>query len=115
MKRVFAVCGSPGHWTPDSSTPYEQALRDAGIEPVLLAPGTSIPADISGLVLMGGTDVNPARYGEVRLSETDDADDARDDLECALIQDALDRDIPLLAICRGIQILNVQHGGTLVQ
>jgi putative glutamine amidotransferase len=120
MKRVLAVCGSPGHWKPDDSLPYEEALRDVGIEPVLIRPGVNqandeIPTDVSGLVLMGGTDVNPARYGESRRSETDTSDDARDDLECALIKNALDRDLPLLAICRGIQILNVQHGGTLVQ
>ena len=115
MNRVLAVCGSLGYWKPDSSLPYEQALRNAGIEPVLIAPGDEIPTDVSGVVLMGGTDVNPARYGETRRPETDDPDDARDDLECVLIQDFLDRDLPLLAICRGIQILNVQHGGTLVQ
>jgi putative glutamine amidotransferase len=120
MKRVLAVCGSPDHWKPDNSLPYEEALRDAGIEPVLIASDVNranheIPADVYGLVLMGGTDVNPARYGEIRHSETDDPDDARDDLECALIGEFLDRDLPLLAICRGIQILNVQHGGTLVQ
>ena len=115
MKRVLAVCGSPDHWKTDNSLPYEEALRDAGVEPVLIQPGAEIPADVSGLVLMGGTDVNPARYGEVRQSDTDTSDDARDELECALIQKFLDRDLPLLAICRGIQILNVQHGGTLVQ
>jgi putative glutamine amidotransferase len=115
MKRVLAVCGSPGHWEPDNSLPYEQALRDAGIEPLLLHPGDDIPAGVSGLVLMGGNDVNPARYGEAPQSETEPPDDARDELECALIQDALARDLPLLAICRGLQILNVQHGGTLVQ
>jgi putative glutamine amidotransferase len=116
MKRVLAVCGSPGHWGPESSLPYEQALRDAGIEPVVVEPpGSRVPPDVSGLLLMGGSDVNPACYGESRHSETDDPDDARDDLECVLIEDFLRRDLPLLAICRGIQILNVQHGGTLVQ
>lgn len=118
MKRVLAVGGSPAHWKPANSLPYEEALRSVGIEPVLIDPQSStrtIPAGISGLVLMGGSDVNPARYGELRQPETEDPDDARDDLECALIQEALDRDLPLLAICRGIQILNVQHGGTLVQ
>jgi putative glutamine amidotransferase len=115
MKRVLAVCGSPGHWQPDNSAPYEEALRDAGIEPVLIQPGAEIPTDVYGLVLMGGTDVNPARYGETPHSETDVPDDLRDNLECALIGEFLDRDLPLLAICRGIQILNVQHGGTLVQ
>jgi len=115
MKRVLAICGSPGHWKPDNSLPYEEALRDAGVEPVLVEPGLSVPSDVSGLLLMGGTDVNPARYGESRRPETDDPDDARDDLECVLIRDFLKRDLPMLAICRGIQILNVQHGGTLVQ
>jgi putative glutamine amidotransferase len=115
MKRVLAVCGSPDHWKPDNSAPYEEALRDADIEPVLIRPGAEIPTDASGLLLMGGTDVNPARYGEARLAETETSDDARDELECALIEDFLRRDLPLLAICRGIQILNVQHGGTLVQ
>ena len=115
MKRVLAVCGSPGHWQPDSSTPYEEALRCAGIEPVLIRPGAELPTDVYGLVLMGGTDVNPARYGETPVAETDVPDDPRDELECALIRQFLDRDLPLLAICRGVQILNVRHGGTLVQ
>jgi gamma-glutamyl-gamma-aminobutyrate hydrolase PuuD len=115
MKRVLAVCGSPGHWDPDYPLPYEDALRDAGVEPVLIQPGAEIPTDVSGLFLMGGTDVNPALYGEPRHPETDAPDDARDEFECALIQRFLDRDLPLLAICRGIQILNVQQGGTLVQ
>jgi gamma-glutamyl-gamma-aminobutyrate hydrolase PuuD len=115
MKQVLAVCGSPSHWKPDNSEPYEDALCEAGIEPVLVSPGDEIPVDISGLVLMGGSDVNPARYGEDPDSRTEDCDNARDELECALIRDALRRNLPLLAICRGIQILNVQHGGTLVQ
>jgi len=115
MKRVLAVCGSPGHWTPESGLPYEAALRAAGLEPVLIPPGSEVPTDVSGLLLMGGTDVNPARFGEARQSESDDPDDARDELECNLIQDFLGRDLPVLAICRGVQILNVQHGGTLVQ
>jgi putative glutamine amidotransferase len=113
MKRVLAVCGS--RWKPDNSRPYEKALCDAGMEPVLIQPGMSIPGDVAGLVLMGGTDVNPALYGETRVRETENPDDARDELECALIGDFLQRDLPLLAICRGLQILNVQHGGTLLQ
>jgi putative glutamine amidotransferase len=113
MKRVLAVCGS--RWKPEYSLPYEKALCDAGIEPILIQPGMEIPGDVGGLVLMGGSDVNPALYGETRIRETDNPDDARDDLELALIGDFLQRDLPLLAICRGLQILNVQHGGTLVQ
>jgi putative glutamine amidotransferase len=121
MKQVLAVRGSSTHWKAADSEPYEEALRAAGIEPVLVSPETfawtagDIPEAASGLLLMGGSDVNPARYGEARHAETQDPDDARDKLECALIKEALERDLPLLAICRGIQILNVQHGGSLVQ
>jgi len=113
MKRVLAVCGS--HWKPENSLPYEKALREAGIEPVLILPGAEVPTDVSGLVLMGGNDVNPARFDESRLAETDNPDDTRDELECGLVDDFMKRDLPVLAICRGIQILNVQHGGTLLQ
>lgn len=115
MKHVLAVCGSPAHWRPGESQPYEEALRAAGIEPVLISPGSAIPERMPGLLLMGGSDVNPALYGEARRPETQESDDARDALECALIANALAHDLPLLAICRGIQILNVQHGGSLVQ
>jgi putative glutamine amidotransferase len=115
MKQVLAICGSPHDWKPASSVPYEEALRAAGIDSVLISPGDKIPPDYSGLLLMGGSDVNPVRYGAVRQSKTETSDDARDQLECDLIQDALDRDLPVLAICRGLQILNVQHGGTLIQ
>lgn len=115
MKQVLAVCGSPAHWRSGESQPYEEALRAAGIEPVLISPDSAIPQGTSGLLLMGGSDVNPALYGEARHAETQESDDARDELECALIRDTLARDLPLLAICRGVQILNVQHGGTLVQ
>jgi putative glutamine amidotransferase len=121
MKQVLAVRGSSTHWKAVDSEPYEEALRAAGIEPVLVSPETfawtagDIPEAASGLLLMGGSDVNPARYGETRHPETQDPDDARDELECSLIKEALARDLPLLAICRGIQILNVQHGGSLVQ
>jgi gamma-glutamyl-gamma-aminobutyrate hydrolase PuuD len=113
MKRVLAVQGSK--WKEDRWLPYEKALGDAGMIPVFMRPGDAVPADVQGLVLMGGSDVDPARYGAVRSRETQPADDARDELECALIEDFLQRDLPLLAICRGVQILNVQHGGTLVQ
>ena len=122
MKQALAVRGSAAHWRAGESQPYEDALRAAGIEPVVISPDTpsaGLAAQYrraaSGLLLMGGSDVNPTRYDEARQAETEPSDDARDKLECALIAEALARDLPILAICRGIQILNVQHGGTLVQ
>lgn len=84
----------------------------------------AVPADVAapvklgnadGLLLMGGTDVNPARYGAETQPETDLPDDARDQAELDLIEEAITKDIPLFAICRGLQILNVYHGGTLLQ
>jgi putative glutamine amidotransferase len=112
MKSVVTVSGSSA--SADYPQPYQEALRALGIElvPVTAAP---MPPDAAGLLLMGGSDVNPARYGEARVGDTEEADDARDALECALIEEALARDLPLLAICRGLQILNVQQGGTLIQ
>ena len=115
MKRVLAVCGAPEHFSSDASQPYVEALRAADIEPILISPGDSVPDEFPGLLLMGGSDVNPALYGEARISSTETSDDSRDTLELALIRQALDRDLPLLAICRGLQILNVAHGGSLIQ
>ncbi len=115
MKQVLAVCGAPEHFSSDASQPYVEALRAADIEPVLISPGDLVPDDFPGLLLMGGADVSPTLYGEARKSETESSDDARDALELALIRKALDRDLPLLAICRGLQILNVAHGGSLIQ
>ncbi len=115
MKQALAVCGSSGHFSSDASQPYVEALRAAGVEPILISPGEPIPEAFPGLLLMGGSDVSPGLYGEARKSSTETSDDARDALELALIRKALDRDLPLLAICRGLQILNVEHGGSLIQ
>jgi putative glutamine amidotransferase len=115
MKRALVVCGSADHCPPGYSAPYEQALAAAGLEPVVIRPGDAIPSNTSGLLLMGGSDVNPRLYDETRDPCTEGSDDPRDHLELELIHEALHRDIPLLAICRGLQILNVRHGGTLIQ
>ena len=96
--------------------PYEQALREVGIEPVRISPDNPRSLDsLDGLVLTGGTDINPARYGQRPAPETDQPDDPRDELETRLLQDALSQGIPVLAICRGMQLFNVIHGGTLIQ
>ncbi len=96
--------------------PYEKALRAVGIEPVRIDPESVQTLDeLDGLVLTGGTDLNPALYGESPHPETDQPDDARDALEFRLLASALDRDLPVLAICRGMQLFNVAHGGALLQ
>jgi putative glutamine amidotransferase len=70
---------------------------------------------LDGLLLSGGYDVDPTLFGEERHNDTLEIDSARDDAEIPLIRAALARDLPLLAICRGIQVLNVTMGGTLYQ
>jgi putative glutamine amidotransferase len=122
MKKVLTVRGGPAHALHAETAPYAEALRAAEMEPVIVPADrasllkiASLLDDAAGMMLMGGSDVNPARYGEERRAETDEPDDLRDELESALITEALSRDLPILAICRGLQILNVQHGGTLVQ
>lgn len=99
--------------------PYAAALRAAGLEPILISADDADPvtplAGIDGLLLMGGGDVDPARFAEARAPETEEPDPALDAAECAAIATAVGRDIPILGICRGLQILNVQQGGTLTQ
>jgi len=96
--------------------PYAAALRLVAVEPIPALPGSShSSAQVSGVLLTGGEDVNPERYGEVPSPQTEVPDDERDTAELQLIAECLERDLPLFAICRGLQILNVQHGGTLIQ
>lgn len=96
--------------------PYLDALRAAGVEPVPLAAGANADAhDLDGLLLSGGLDLNPHLYGQEMHAEADEPNDARDRLELDLLRDALDRDLPVLAICRGMQLFNVAHGGSLDQ
>jgi putative glutamine amidotransferase len=92
--------------------PYEDALRAVGIEPVR-NPGSLDGLD--GLLVTGGTDVDPAVYGQTPQPETQQPDKPRDELERRLIHEALVHDLPTLCICRGMQMFNVVHGGTLIQ
>ena len=93
--------------------PYEAALRAAGIEPVRL--GSASLRGVAGLLLTGGTDVDPFLYGAERHPETAAPDRPRDGLELAALDQALAEGIPVFAICRGMQLLNVSRGGTLIQ
>lgn len=88
----------------------------AGLESVSFTPGGGESLRSCGaLVLTGGHDVDPAIYGATPHAETDPPDRAHDDYEASLLREALEADMPVLAICRGMQLLNVARGGTLVQ
>jgi putative glutamine amidotransferase len=103
------------------NTAYVYALMRAGIIPLLVPPMLDPEAaraaldGVRGLVLTGGEDVEPARYGATPHAKLGETDRARDAVELALIAGAERRRLPVLAICRGIQILNVALGGTLYQ
>src|SRR6266850_7232399 len=100
---------------------YIRAVQDAGGIPLLLPPHLSAEMQgalwqrLNGLVLTGGGDIDPVRFDQPRHPKTDDVAPARDELELGLTRRALDEDVPLFAICRGIQVLNVALGGTLIQ
>lgn len=96
---------------------YVESVRRAGGEPRVLQdsddPAAVLP-QLDGLLLTGGLDVDPALYGEAPHPTTEPAPD-RDRFEIPLSQGALAGDLPVLAICRGVQVLNVAAGGSLVQ
>jgi len=96
---------------------YVESVKRAGGEPLVLDTGGD-PAQVldrvDALLLTGGLDVDPALYGEAPHPTTE-ADAARDHFEIPLSRAAVARDVPLFAICRGVQVLNVAAGGTLIQ
>jgi putative glutamine amidotransferase len=98
---------------------YLKSLERAGAEPRVLRPERDLLPDAldacDGILLTGGADVNPTRYGDTDRHVTVQDDAERDEYEFALTRQALDRQMPLLAICRGVQLLNVVAGGSLVQ
>jgi putative glutamine amidotransferase len=98
---------------------YVQAVEAAGGRPLLVPPsadGVEETLDaLDGLILSGGADLDPASYGADEHPETDGVRPDRDSAELALLEGALARDMPVLAVCRGSQVLNVARGGDLVQ
>jgi putative glutamine amidotransferase len=96
-------------------TPYRRAVEDAGGEPVDLFPGTESLPELDGLLLPGGWDVDPSFYGEQRDAKVEETDPELDSTELRLFQQAREREIPVLGICRGQQVINVAMGGSLVQ
>jgi putative glutamine amidotransferase len=101
-------------------TAYARAIEAAGGLSMLLPPAAADLADtaldgVHGLLLAGGADVAPERYGAPRAEQTGPARADRDAWEVALVHAALARDLPVLAVCRGLQVLNVALGGDLIQ
>ncbi len=99
---------------------YADRVRDTGGVPMLLPPGDPGDAEaallgVHGLVLTGGADVDPDRYGAAAHPRTGPVRADRDGWELALVRTALESDVPVLGICRGMQLLNVALGGTLIQ
>lgn len=99
---------------------YVDAVRDAGLIPLILPPREpreleSLIAVVRGVVLTGGEDVDPTEYGAAASPKSEPPHHERDKFELTLVRLAHQRRLPTLAICRGIQVVNVALGGTLVQ
>jgi putative glutamine amidotransferase len=101
---------------------YVEAVQRAGALVVMVPPDERLLAEpgelldlLDGLVLAGGADIDPTSYGEHAHAETVDTVPERDRFEIALARAAIERDLPVLGICRGMQLINVAYGGTLLQ
>ena len=98
---------------------YVESVEQAGGRALVVPPSEEAVEEtldvLDGIVFSGGIDIDPARYGAERHPATDPAQAHRDAGELRLLEAALERDLPTLAICRGFQLLNVLRGGDLVQ
>jgi putative glutamine amidotransferase len=111
-----------GVWEEDAAlipAAYVRAVEAAGGRPLMVPPSTEGIEEtldrLDGLLFSGGSDVDPELYGQEAHAETNGVVAQRDRAEIALLQAALERDMPVLAVCRGSQVLNVARGGDLVQ
>jgi putative glutamine amidotransferase len=109
--------GVGGYGVPEN---YVDALRRSGAYAALLLPGDDRTPDelldrLDALMLVGGGDVVPERYGREAVDEVYGLEPDRDEFEIALLLRAVERDVPTLCICRGMQVMNVAFGGDLVQ
>ena len=119
---TYVEDASWGSWQLEAALiPYDyvRAVERAGARALLVPPsveGVEETLDaLDGLVLSGGNDLDPESYGADAHQETDGTRPERDRAELALLEGALARDLPVLAVCRGFQVLNVARGGDLVQ
>lgn len=116
---TYGVWSQPSAVLPEA---YLTAVRRAGGLGLMVVPEPELTADpdelldrLDGLLISGGVDVDPASYGAQPHPETAGCTPERDAFEIALIQRAIERDMPVLGVCRGMQMLNVTCGGTLLQ
>jgi gamma-glutamyl-gamma-aminobutyrate hydrolase PuuD len=119
---TYVEPASWGHWQLEAAlVPYDyvRAVERSGGRAVLVPPdddGIEEVLDaVDGLVFSGGNDLSPASYGAEPHPATNGTNRARDRGELALLTAALERDLPVLAVCRGVEVLNVVRGGDLVQ
>jgi putative glutamine amidotransferase len=117
----IAVSVSEKEKAKGAESAYYRALLAVGVKPheIELVSASDAPPvhaeDYAGILFAGGDDVDPSFYGEDRRYESVHTDHARDEFEFGLVDRALTRHLPILAICRGVQMINVKFGGTLYQ
>ena len=110
-----------GNWSRHAAilpSAYVSAVERAGGIPMIIPPAgdmTVLLEAIDGLIISGGPDVSPEQYGQKPEPMTVEFYPNQDETEIGLISEALERDLPLLGVCRGMQILSVAHGGSLHQ
>ncbi|MBQ0069516.1 MAG: gamma-glutamyl-gamma-aminobutyrate hydrolase family protein, partial [Bacteroidales bacterium] len=121
MRPLIGISASTGKTTSVVGQNYYNAVLRAGGIPVIIPVDTTtaylaeVVKELDGLLLVGGVDVDPSFYGEVAHEKLGEVDTLRDVNELKLIRLASNRNIPILGVCRGEQILNVALGGTLIQ
>ena len=107
--------------TIDEAYPYQKLIKESGAKSIIVTAENFTSQyqslnEITGLLLTGGSDIHPKYYGqEIDPQANIQTNEERDEMEFALLRTALEKNIPILAICRGMQLLNVAFGGSLIQ
>lgn len=94
---------------------YVLAIEKAGGCPIILLPHQPLPDFLDGLLLTGGGDIDPLLFGEEPLHQSGEINPLRDAYEMRICHEALEKDLPMLGICRGMQVMNIVKGGRIYQ